>query len=76
MDRYMKLKSKENFKGKVKYIGESWGISLTKDKVYDCLGVEPPFLRIIDDTEEDYLYPLEKFRRLDGSAISSGELYT
>jgi len=55
-------------------VGESWGISLTKDKVYDCLGVEPPFLRIIDDTEEDYLYPLEKFRRLDGSAIGSGEL--
>lgn len=68
----MKSKLRKNFKGKVKYIGESWGISLTKNKVYDCLGIEPPFLRIIDDTEEDYLYPLEKFRLIDGTKINWG----
>ena len=68
----MKSKLIKNFNGKVKYIGESFVISLTKNKVYDCLGIEPPFLRIIDDTEEDYLYPLEKFRLIDGTKINWG----
>ncbi len=42
---------------KVKYIGQSFGVfGLTNEKIYDCLGVEGPFLRIVDDSEEDYLY--------------------
>ena len=47
--------------GKVKYVGKSFGIeSLTDGKVYDCVGIEPPFLRIIDDSEEDYLYSISR----------------
>ena len=46
---------------KVKYLGKSEGISLTKDKTYESLGFENGFLRIIDDTGEDYLYDPEKF---------------
>lgn len=43
---------------RVKYIGESFGVdSLTSGKVYECLGIEhEAALRIIDDSEEDYLY--------------------
>ena len=46
---------------KVQYIGESFGAaSLTSDKIYECLGVELDgnALRVIDDSEEDYLYGL------------------
>jgi len=42
---------------KVRYVGESFGVdSLTDGKVYECLGVEGSFLRVIDDSGEDYLY--------------------
>lgn len=44
---------------RVKYIGNSFGVTgLTSGKEYECLGVEPPFLRIVDDEDEDYLYPI------------------
>ena len=47
--------------GKVKYIGKSFGVdSLTNTKIYDVISVEPPFIKIIDDSEEDYLYSLSK----------------
>lgn len=42
---------------KLKYIGPSFGVeSLTDGKVYICLGFEDGLLRIVDDSEEDYLY--------------------
>ncbi len=47
--------------GKVKYIGDSFGVaSLTNGKIYMCVEVDYPFLRIIDDSEEDYLYSIKK----------------
>lgn len=56
---------------KVRYIGSSFGaVSLTDGKVYDCLGVECDgmALRIVDDSEEDYLYSIKKPAPLDGSS--------
>lgn len=48
-------------RGKVRYVGKSFGIeSLTNGKVYDCVDVEYPFIRVIDDSEEDYLYSIIK----------------
>lgn len=42
---------------KVRYVGKSFGIEgLTDGKVYECIGIEDGMLRIIDDSEEDYLY--------------------
>lgn len=47
---------------KVRYIGESFGVDeLTDGKIYECLGAEDigavcEWLRIVDDSEEDYLY--------------------
>ncbi len=54
---------------KVKYIGESFGaVSLTNGKVYECLGFDSGMLRVIDDSEEDYLYSVVNPRPLDGSS--------
>ena len=40
-----------------KYIGKTSPFSLINGKVYDILSVENGWYRIIDETEEDYLYP-------------------
>ena len=56
---------------KVQYIGESFeAVSLTSDKIYECLGVELDgnALRVIDDSEEDYLYSIVNPAPWDGSA--------
>ena len=55
---------------KVKYIGESFGVdSLTDGHVYECVSVENDFgfLRIIDDSGEDYIYPKINPHAPDGS---------
>ena len=45
--------------GKLKYVGKSFGVaSLTDGCVYDCLEVDLPFVRVIDDSGEDYLYSI------------------
>lgn len=44
---------------KVKYVGKSFGVdSMTDGKEYEVLGIDKltGMLRIIDDSEEDYLY--------------------
>lgn len=47
---------------KVKYIGKiSDPLELINGKIYECLGKELDRYRIIDETEEDYLYPVEEF---------------
>lgn len=52
---------------KVKYIGESSNpLELIKGKVYECLGQEHDRYRIIDETEEDYLYPINQFEVVEG----------
>ena len=54
---------------KVKYVGESFGaVSLTDGKIYECIGFDSGMLRIIDDSEEDYLYSVVNPRPLDGSS--------
>lgn len=55
---------------KVKYIGEkdisvpnSYKIFLDviPNKIYEVLSVEKGWYRIVDESDEDYLYPPEKF---------------
>lgn len=47
--------------GKIKYVGESFGVEqLTNGKIYDVINIEFPFIRIIDDSGEAYLYSIEK----------------
>lgn len=45
---------------KVKYKKKS-SVSLTKDKIYDVLSVESGLYRLVDDTDEDYLFYPEDF---------------
>ncbi len=57
---------------KVRYVGESFGVaSLTNGAVYECIGIEDGgefgiMLRIIDDSEEDYLYSAKNPAPLNG----------
>ena len=44
---------------KVRYIGESDPLQLLNGKEYDVLSVEYGWLRVVDETEDDYLYPFE-----------------
>ena len=51
---------KKGFSVKVKYIGKySSTLSLITGKTYECLGQELDRYRVIDETDEDYLYPVE-----------------
>jgi len=56
---------------KVKYVGKTFGAcSLTDGIIYDCLGVECDgmALRIVDDSDEDYLYSTKNPAPLDRSS--------
>ena len=46
---------------KVRYIKETKGGGLIHGEIYDVLSVEEGWYRIIDSSEEDYLYPPEEF---------------
>jgi hypothetical protein len=46
---------------KVRYLGETSPLELTHGKVYEVLSIEKDWYRIVDDTDEDYLYPPEDF---------------
>ena len=46
---------------KVNYIGKS-STDLTNGNVYECLGQEYDCYRIIDESNEDYLYPTTEFQ--------------
>ena len=51
---------------KIKYIGNnSSPLSLINGKIYDCLGREYDRYRVIDETGEDYLYPVDDFEIVD-----------
>ena len=45
----------------VRYHGESSPLELVDSKVYRVLSIEKGWYRIIDETQEDYLYPPECF---------------
>lgn len=56
-----KVVQKEEEKMKVKYTGESDPLSLMNDKVYEVLSIEYGYYRIVDETDDDYLYESELF---------------
>lgn len=66
LDKYILLE----YIGKVKYIGESFGVdSLTNGKIYNLVYDENRDIKVIDDSGEDYLYDLKNPRPLDNSSI-------
>ena len=46
---------------KVRYIGDYYKVSLIKGNIYEVIGIEGDWYRIIDESDEDYLYPVEEF---------------
>ena len=52
---------------KVKYIGETDPLYCENGKVYDVLSIENGYYRIVDETDDDYLYPPEEFEIVEGS---------
>ena len=51
---------------KVRYIGPNQGSdTFTNNKVYPVLGVKVPWIKIIDDSNEDYTYLINEPRLLD-----------
>lgn len=55
---------------KIKYNGETC-VSLENGKVYEVLSIEEGWYRIVDDTEEDYLFPPELFDIVEANAERS-----
>lgn len=50
---------------KVKYLGDSDPLALLNGKIYDVISVEREWYRIVDETEEDYLYPPGAFEIIE-----------
>ena len=50
-----------------KYTGNDGGISLTNGKIYNCVGYdeELDMIRIVDNTEEDYLFIKDNFELIE-----------
>ena len=54
---------------KIKYIGETFGVaSLTNGKIYEAISENELFYRVIDDSDESYLYSKIHPAPLDGSS--------
>lgn len=49
---------------RVRYIGET-DVSLTNGKAYKVLSVESGWFRVVDDTEEDYIFPPDQFEVIE-----------
>lgn len=49
---------------KVKYIGKT-DVSLTNGKEYEVIEVENGWFRIVDDTDDDYLFPPDEFEIIE-----------
>lgn len=52
---------------KARYHGESSSLGLIDGKVYEVLSVEKGWYRVIDETQEDYLYPPEFFEIVESN---------
>ena len=50
---------------KVKYIGDSDPVYVINGKIYDVISIENGWYRIVDEENEDYLYPPELFKIID-----------
>lgn len=57
---------------KVRYLGETSFLELTRGKVYEVVSVEKGWYRLVDDSVEDYLYPPDEFEMLAADDDSAG----
>lgn len=62
------MKVKYIGKNKMDYIVKDNYIDLMPNKIYDVLAIEKHgYYRVMDESEEDYLYPPEFFEIVEGS---------
>lgn len=60
--------------GKVKYVGRTFGVeSLTNEKIYDVVDIDEPFIKVIDDSGEPYLYSLSRPSSMENPNEEYGE---
>ena len=55
---------------KVKYKGESTSYGLEKDEIYEVISIENDFYRIVDKSNEDYLYSKNFFEIVEETPTS------
>lgn len=49
---------------KVEFLGKT-GVSLTNGEIYEVIAVENGWYRIVDNTEEDYLFSPDEFKIIE-----------
>lgn len=54
---------------KVKYLGESDPLCLINGKVYEVLSIEYGYYRIVDETDDDYLYDTDLFEVVEEGEV-------
>ena len=67
MDKKIEIIKMENMK--VKCIDNCDRIDLVQGKVYDVISIEKGFYRIIDESDEDYMYPPEMFEVIEKGKV-------
>jgi lipocalin len=50
---------------KVRFLGKGSAMTLTHGKVYEVMAIEDDCYRVIDDTDEDYLYLISSFETVE-----------
>lgn len=55
---------------KVKYKDESTSYGLEKDEIYEVISIENDFYRIVDKSNEDYLYSKNFFEIVEETPTS------
>lgn len=50
---------------KIKWLGDTNFLALTKGKIYEVISTEKGWYRITDESGEDYLYPPEQFEVIE-----------
>ncbi len=61
-DKYIEMEVVAQYK----YIGETDELSFINGKIYNCVGYDKKsnMARIVDETNEDYLYSLDNFEKV------------
>lgn len=62
-DKYIEMEVLATYK----YIGESDELSFLNGKIYNCVGYDDQFdmAKLVDETNEDYFYYLDKFELVE-----------
>ena len=62
-DKYVEMEVVAQYK----YIGETNELSFINGKIYNCVGYdeEHNMIRLVDETDEDYLYSADNFKLIN-----------